>query len=450
MKRVRVITALVVFAVSMHVFSVAIANGGETDQARVLFIFDASASMREPLEGSTKLDVAKGALGSILRGLDQKKGFGLGLMLFGHKSKHCDDIELAVQVGPGTANSIRQKVQGLSPVGLTPLAASLTKAGEYLRPLTGHKRVVLLTDGRETCGGNPIAVAASLVAEGIDLRIHVIGLAIKRDAVAQLTAVAQAGKGTFHKADTANQLLKSFQEITKEIEKEILGEAVRAEAVVGDVYLEDDFSEDELGPAWKIVNEDPDRWAMDEGFFVVTRESQEVEEEGGKRAAYFNTLELQKPLPENFEITVEWEAGFKCGTSWGQELFIELVSERGDSVKAGLRHGTFAKAYIYLGRFFLKVLGGKPSELLTISPDERVPAEVDVQKVRARIVKKKFDFEAYTQVTGQEWKPIGPHKLIKFPNPKLRICQYNMSNGFYTPAPEVEVRVKKVTIKEVE
>jgi len=450
MKRAQIIVTLVLLVVSGCLYCGGIAKGGEAAEARVLFIVDVSASMKEPLEGTTKLDVAKGALGSLLPGLDQKQGFGLGLMLFGHRTTRCSDIELAVEVGPDTANSIREKVQGLSPVGCTPLAASLKTAGAYLRSLTGLKRVILLTDGIETCGGNPIAVAASLVAEGIDLRIHVIGFSVRADAVGQLTAIAEAGKGTFQKADTADQLLKSFEEISKEIEKETLGEAVRMEAVVGDVYFEDDFSEEELGSAWKVIDEDPDRWVIDEGFFVVTQELREVERDGAKQVVYFNTLELQKPLPQSFEVTLEWEVGFQRGAYWGQEVLLGLASEKGDSVKAGFRHGTFAKAYTYLGRFFQKEVGGTKSEVLQLDLAERVPKRMDIQKVRARIVKKKFDFEAYAQVTGEDWKQIGTHKILKFAQPKLRICQYNMSNGFEGVAPEVEVRVKKVTIKEVE
>ena len=83
--------------------------------------------------------------------------------------------------------------------GTTPLAGILGSARDQLGQLQAADarscrpyRVVLVTDGGETCGGNPTAAAAALLAAGI--RVHVIGFATADPAItASLNAIAAAG-----------------------------------------------------------------------------------------------------------------------------------------------------------------------------------------------------------------------------------------------------------------
>ena len=48
---------------------------------------------------------------------------------------------------------------------MTPIASSLIKAGEELKKAKGGSAIVLVTDGAETCHGDPAGVAAKLAAE---------------------------------------------------------------------------------------------------------------------------------------------------------------------------------------------------------------------------------------------------------------------------------------------
>ncbi|MBI5478388.1 MAG: hypothetical protein HY906_05995, partial [Deltaproteobacteria bacterium] len=84
--------------------------------------------------------------------------------------------------------------------GTTPLAGILTSALGYLagvrladaKAACRPYRVLLVTDGKETCGGNPVTAAAGLLAAGI--QVAVIGFALGDPlAVAQLNAIAAAG-----------------------------------------------------------------------------------------------------------------------------------------------------------------------------------------------------------------------------------------------------------------
>ncbi len=84
--------------------------------------------------------------------------------------------------------------------GTTPLGGSLNSAGIYLTdtqssdPVAACRpyRVILVTDGGETCGGDPVASAAALDAVGIP--VHVIGFATSDVAIINsLNAIAAAG-----------------------------------------------------------------------------------------------------------------------------------------------------------------------------------------------------------------------------------------------------------------
>ena len=88
----------------------------------------------------------------------------------------------------------------LRPEGATPLAGLLGSVGSNLAPIIAGDSfdascrgysVILLTDGVESCGGNPEAAAASLLGMGI--QTYVIGLAVGGGAEAQLNDIATAG-----------------------------------------------------------------------------------------------------------------------------------------------------------------------------------------------------------------------------------------------------------------
>jgi hypothetical protein len=91
--------------------------------------------------------------------------------------------------------------------GTTPLAGSLASSFVYLAdPVTGVRtqddqrdcreyRVILLTDGRERCSGNPQAAAGLLAMAGI--KVNVIGFATNDDGIiTQLNSIADAGGTT--------------------------------------------------------------------------------------------------------------------------------------------------------------------------------------------------------------------------------------------------------------
>jgi hypothetical protein len=56
----------------------------------------------------------------------------------------------------------------------TPLAAALERVAADLIEVDGPKIVVLVTDGEETCGGNPQRAIRELVNHDIDVRVNFV------------------------------------------------------------------------------------------------------------------------------------------------------------------------------------------------------------------------------------------------------------------------------------
>jgi hypothetical protein len=83
--------------------------------------------------------------------------------------------------------------------GPTPLAGALQAINDYLGPVIdcdGAKScrkyaTILLTDGAESCEGNPVTAAQQLLTKGVNT--YVIGFSVQPGERAQLNAIAQAG-----------------------------------------------------------------------------------------------------------------------------------------------------------------------------------------------------------------------------------------------------------------
>ncbi len=151
------------------------AGGGPAAAAeRAVLILDASGSMWGQLEGRAKIDIAREVVRDLMDRWSPE--VELGLMAYGHRRKgDCDDIELLIPPGPGTGPAVLGAVDSLQPRGKTPITEALRQAAAALRAAEDRATVILVSDGEETCGGDPCAAAAELEATGVDLTVHVVG-----------------------------------------------------------------------------------------------------------------------------------------------------------------------------------------------------------------------------------------------------------------------------------
>lgn len=111
------------------------------------------------------------------------------------------------------------QIMGLQPTGWTPLALSLERAGQDFQPGENvTNAAVLVTDGLETCGGDPCSVASALHADDIQLITHVVGFALTPEEQSTLGCIAEGGGGQLLGAANASELTSALFTILEELE----------------------------------------------------------------------------------------------------------------------------------------------------------------------------------------------------------------------------------------
>jgi hypothetical protein len=201
----------------------------------VLLVLDASGSMRGAAGGQTKMDLAKAAVSRFLA--TKPAGMEVGLLAYGHRGDNtpsgmavsCAGVELVSPIGGLTAANAPQVLARFEPVGWTPIAAALSEAGVALSRET-PSRLVLVSDGVETCGGDPAATVRRLRQGGLPVTVDVIGFDVARGDARQLAAVAAAGDGRYYDVRTADQFAAYFEGLRAALAKEIGGFVCEANA----------------------------------------------------------------------------------------------------------------------------------------------------------------------------------------------------------------------------
>ena len=153
-------------------------------------------------------------------------------------------------------------------------------AGETLTGREEERTIVLVSDGIETCKGDPCAVAEALRNSASNLKIHVVGYGVDAEARAQLQCVAQKGGGAYFDVDDTAALSGALTEVAESIttDKEIVVEAPKVENTSTTIQLQI------AGPGTIRINLAD--WATQAKYWKV------VEPETGEEVAKTNELEM--------------------------------------------------------------------------------------------------------------------------------------------------------------
>lgn len=197
----------------------------------VLVILDCSYSMDDEARGKRKIDIARNVINDVLGQLP--KNINMGFRVYGQADgglfgiDGCKATELLVPIGHKTQNAISAELKNLDAVGWTPICYSLDQAinNDFTR-VHGKKRIILVSDGMDTCGGSPCDFAVNLMKRRTDVTIDVIGFDISSEpeAISQLKCTALATHGKFYTANNSAEFTKSLKNslnVQKEVEGKI-------------------------------------------------------------------------------------------------------------------------------------------------------------------------------------------------------------------------------------
>jgi hypothetical protein len=191
----------------------ATSKGGVTPEhllPTVELILDVSNSMWGRIDGEPKINVARKVMQDVVSRLPNN--IRLALRVFGHRNDYreagaCTDSELLIPLATLNRERLMGQVNALHPRGKTPIAYSLQQVTKDFADIVGQKIVVLVTDGEEECGGDPLQAASQLAMSGLDVILHVVGFALTDDSTKEtLKRVAEATQGRFIDAQSPREL----------------------------------------------------------------------------------------------------------------------------------------------------------------------------------------------------------------------------------------------------
>ena len=209
----------------------------------IALVLDASGSMKAALpDGATRIDAAKTAVARLVTTLDRRTR--LALRIYGDRSptskKDCKDTRLLGGFDAVEANGagIVEQARAIQPQGYTPITYALTLAAQDLSAEEANSRtVVLVSDGKETCQGDPCAAAKALADADAKLVVHTVGVGVDAVARGQLQCIAHMARGSYFDANNAAELTaalgKAAVEPVKKREVSGIGQGVLKMKAVG-------------------------------------------------------------------------------------------------------------------------------------------------------------------------------------------------------------------------
>lgn len=175
-------------------------------------MLDVSGSMRATdIDGKSRMSAAKQAFNEVLDAVPEEVRLGirtLGADYPGNDRKRgCKDTRQLYPVGPLDRLEAKTAVATLAPTGWTPIGPALLGAAEDLKGGDATRRIVLITDGEDTCAPlDPCEVARDIAAQGIHLVIDTLGLVPDAKTRDQLICIAEATGGTYSSVRHTDEL----------------------------------------------------------------------------------------------------------------------------------------------------------------------------------------------------------------------------------------------------
>lgn len=177
----------------------------------VEIILDASGSMLQKIGSQRRIDIARQTL-TRLTSSTIPSGTPFAFRVFGREADSCQ-TDLDIPLSPLNPAAAGARIGALEAKNnaKTPIGASLLKVADDLKGVTGERLVILVTDGEETCGGDPAAAIETLKKGGVNVRLNIVGFAVDEAAIAAtFRRWTDAGGGMYFDAKDAAGLNKAL------------------------------------------------------------------------------------------------------------------------------------------------------------------------------------------------------------------------------------------------
>ncbi len=211
----------VLAALTMSAVPPALADDAPPQEApKVELVLDSSGSMRATdIDGRSRMSVAQQSFDEVVDALPQETQLGIRALgsripVAGNQALGCRDTQQISPVGPVNKVEAKTAIATLRPTGWTPIGLALRAAAHDLGTGETTRRIVLITDGEDTCGmPDPCDVARELAAQGTHLVVDTLGLTLDDKVRRQLTCIADATGGTYTAVQHQTQLTSRLNQL---------------------------------------------------------------------------------------------------------------------------------------------------------------------------------------------------------------------------------------------
>ncbi len=289
---------------------------------KVELVLDVSGSMRaRDIDGRSRISVAQQAFNEVVDALPDETQLGIRVLGATYRGKDkkqgCLDTQQIVPVGTVDRTQAKAAVATLRPTGFTPVGLALRAAAQDLGTGSTARRIVLITDGEDTCAPpDPCEVARELAAQGTRLVVDTLGLAPDEKVRRQLLCIAGATGGTYTAAQSAEELTGRIKQLVDRARDTYTATptVVGGSAECGNAPL--------LGPG---VYTDREAFSEHRWYRVPVRPGQEL------RASV--SIGLDRPVNPDYGVLL------RATAPDGRELVrgVDAGSGRTDVISAGLR-----------------------------------------------------------------------------------------------------------------
>ncbi len=191
-------------------------------KVNVEIVLDASGSMAKQIDGVEMMDIAKNSIKEVLEKMPADAN--VGLRVFGHlgdnsqsgKEVSCGANELIHPITPLDINAIESALGPIEPTGWTSIALSIENGINDFKEFNGEDTLNILyiiTDGIETCGGDPVEVASQLSDGNTNVLLGIIGFNVDANQNSVLKSIADAANGYYTTASDAQNLTSEFEQM---------------------------------------------------------------------------------------------------------------------------------------------------------------------------------------------------------------------------------------------
>ncbi|UJL46737.1 VWA domain-containing protein [Virgibacillus sp. NKC19-16] len=311
----------------------------EPANGKAIILLDASSSMLLSVDNEVKMDIAKDAVERFGETIGQDND--VSLVVYGHKGSEseadkelsCNGIEEIYPMSSYDEAEFADALSSFESKGYTPLAGAIQKAADMSSDFTEPTTVYVVSDGVETCDGDPVEEAEIFVEDSEDKSVNIIGFNVDQDAEEQLKAVSDAGEGEYFSADNADELKTTIEQ--KWLPSRIdLAWAFTKAPDSWEILAEYDRFDEDVNPIKAVIDSEASRYSealqiLNDRDLVEPEVSEEVRELMQERSSKMQDLISDFSTEKKDEVEAIADEIREEVDEWTEEMR-KQKDERGD------------------------------------------------------------------------------------------------------------------------